>query len=123
MLLVAARVVGLGALLGSDVPDPVSIDASTRLSGELSLARPRQRFVLEASRSGEVTFETRSGLDLYLELDRVEGTAHTRVGEDDDSGEGVHARLTAAITPGHYELVVRPYSATTGPYVVEISVR
>jgi hypothetical protein len=45
------------------------------------------------------------------------------VGEDDDSGEGVHARLTAAITPGHYELVVRPYSATTGPYVVEISVR
>jgi hypothetical protein len=93
------------------------------VSGELSLARPRQRFWLEASRSGEVTIETRSGLDLYLELDRVEGTTRTRVSEDDDSGEGVDARLTSPFTPGRYELVVRPYAATTGPFVVEITTR
>jgi uncharacterized membrane protein YeiB len=127
-LLVAARVVGLSTMLGGAASgtvslDAVSLDAGSHVSGELSLARPRQRFWLEASRSGEVTIETRSGLDLYLELDRVEGTTRTRVSEDDDSGEGVDARLTSPFTPGRYELVVRPYAATTGPFVVEITTR
>jgi uncharacterized protein len=121
VLLVAARTLGLGTLLGAAGAELHSFDTSARLEGELSLARPRQRFAFEASQDREVTIETRSGLDLYLELDRLEGTARTRVSEDDDSGEGVDARLTAEITPGRYELVVRPYAATTGPFVVEIT--
>ena len=123
VLLLAARVAGLGVLWDAGADEVRSLDDSSRLSGELSLVRPRQRFSFEVSRPGEVTIETRSGLDLYLELDRVEGDARTRVSEDDDSGEGVDARLTTAVERGRYELLVRPYAATTGPFVVEVTAR
>jgi hypothetical protein len=121
VLLVAARIVGLDP--GHDERAPIAIDGSETFAGELSLLSPRRRYTLSVGRPLDVTIETRSGLDLYLELDRRDGAATTRIAEDDDGGEGLDARIEASLSPGTYTLLVRPYAATTGPFVVDVAHR
>ena len=60
---------------------------------------------------------TRSGLDVYLEV-RREGVM---IVQDDDSGPGFDSRIAATLGPGRYDIDVRPYSAATGPFVLEIA--
>lgn len=42
------------------------------------------------------------------------------VDEDDDSGPHLDARLVTTLAPGRYDVDVRPYSASTGPFVLEV---
>ncbi len=82
----------------------------------LSLLHPRDVYKLTLAQPAHVTFTTRSGLDLFLELH--EGTRF--IAEDDDSGPGLDAEIEADLQPGTYEVLVRPFASTTGPYVLDV---
>jgi uncharacterized protein len=116
--LVFARVLGTGG--GTD-EEVVVLDAASVRGGELTLLHPRHVIHLEVPRLTRVVVETRSGMDLYLELDRIDGTTRRRMAEDDDGGDGLDARIETHLMSGTHELVVRPYGAVTGPFVVTIT--
>ena len=93
------------------------LPVGSETSSELSLLCPRVRFALELDGPTPLVLSTRSGLDVYLEV-RREGAM---IVEDDDSGPGFDSRIEATLGPGRYDVDVRPYSAATGPFVLEIA--
>jgi len=103
------------------VADP-AIDCGTpraltgRHTSELTLTCPQRAFVLSVESEREVTLETRSSLDSYLEL-YLDGE---RVAEDDDSGHELNARITQTLAPGVYRVVVRPYAQSLGPFSLSV---
>ena len=82
----------------------------------LSLLHPRDVYKLTLAHPAHVTLTTRSGLDLFLELH--EGTRF--IAEDDDSGPGLDGEIEANLEPGTYEIIVRPFASTTGPYALDV---
>jgi uncharacterized membrane protein YeiB len=121
LALAVARLTGLplAATTGPalEVPTPAPLFAA----GELTLLGMRAEHRLDVRAPTHVILETRSGADLYLELDGVgpDGT-RTRLGEDDDGGDGLDARLELDLAPGEHRVIVRPYAATTGPFLLEV---
>ena len=103
------------------VADP-AIDCGTptalvdRRTSELTLTCPQRAFVLSVESERTVTLETRSSLDSYIELYR-DGE---RIGQDDDSGHELNARLTQKLAPGVYRIVVRPYAQSLGPFSLSV---
>lgn len=93
-----------------------AIDAPSEVASELTLLCPRARFSLALDAPTPLVLTTRSGLDVYLEV-RRDGRM---IVEDDDSGPGFDSRIEATLGPGRYEVDVRPYSAATGPFVLEL---
>ena len=91
------------------------LDVGTTLSS-LSLLHTRDVYELTLAQPAHLTLTTRSGLDLYLELH--EGTR--LVAEDDDSGAGLDAQIEADLEAGVYEVIVRPFASTTGPYALDV---
>ena len=77
---------------------------------------PRDVYKLTLAHPAHVTLTTRSGLDLFLELH--EGSRF--IAEDDDSGPGLDAEIEADLEPGTYEIIVRPFASTTGPYALDV---
>ena len=53
---------------------------------------------------------------MHVEVHREDDGA--LVAADDDSGPGLDAQLHTALAPGRYDVLVRPYSATSGPFVL-----
>ncbi len=96
-------------------PERVAV-TSGETHGGLSLFCPRARYALTLEAPTTVTLATRSGLDVYLEVHR-EGRM---IVEDDDSGPHLDARIVTTLAPGRYDVDVRPYSASTGPFVLEV---
>ena len=93
------------------------LQAGTTLSS-LSLTHTRDFHKLTLAHAAHVTLDTRSGLDLYLEL--REGDRW--IAEDDDSGAGLDAHIEADLQPGTYAITVRPFAATTGTYALDVAV-
>jgi hypothetical protein len=88
-------------------------------ASELTLICPRARFAIELDAPTPLVLTTRSGLDVYLEV-RREGAM---IVQDDDSGPGFDSRIEATLGPGRYDVDVRPYSAATGPFVLDVQLR
>lgn len=122
VLLVAIALLPAADVIGVAPPTPrcvdrFGIDVGSETSGQLTLLCPRARFAIELDAPTPLVLTTRSGLDIYLEV-RREGRM---IVEDDDSGPGFDARISATLGPGRYDVDVRPYSAATGPFVLEIT--
>jgi uncharacterized protein len=119
-LVLTSRVFGL-APPRTSCGSTTSITDVGSVRGELSLLCPRTWLTLDVTQAERATFSTRSGVDVYLEVHRAphHGPA-TLVAEDDDSGPGLDARLTTELAPGRYDVLVRPYSAVTGPFALQI---
>ena len=109
-LVFSARILG-----GPRASAPLRV--GTTLSS-LSLTHTRDFHKLTLARAAHVTLDTRSGLDLYLEL--REGDRW--IAEDDDSGAGLDAHIEADLQPGTYAITVRPFAATTGTYALDVAV-
>lgn len=109
-LVLALRVVGDEARWGCPPSDTIA----HRANGQLTLTCPRQSYELALDEAREVTLETHSGQDLFLELYDGE----RRVAENDDGGEGLDARIVVTLAPGRYRVIVRPFDAATGGYVL-----
>jgi uncharacterized protein len=95
----------------------LSLATHIETPGQLTLLCPRARYAITLDAPTPLVIATRSGLDVYLEV-RREGVM---IVEDDDSGPGLDARITATLGPGRYDVDVRPYSAATGPFVLSIA--
>lgn len=96
--------------------DRVGLTLGSETPGQLTLLCPRSRYALELDVPTPLVLTTRSGLDVYLEVRR----GGVMITQDDDSGPGFDSRITATLGPGRYDIDVRPYSAATGPFVLEI---
>lgn len=120
VLVLASRIVGLTPPRLGCGTEPTITDVG-RGVGELTLLCPRMWITLDVTEAERATLSTRSGADIYLELHRAphEGRA-TLLAEDDDSGPDLDAQLTANLAAGRYDLLVRPYSAVTGPFSVTV---
>lgn len=113
-VLLAVRIVGVPGT--SDV-----LEGLEPRAGQLTLIHQRVSHSVVLAERRSVSFTTRSGLDLYLELDQLTGDGGVvRLAEDDDGGEGTEARILRELSPGRYRVTVRPYGAVTGPYRLEI---
>jgi uncharacterized protein len=90
-----------------------------RVTEELTVLCPRRRFAIEVDERTAVSIGVRAAGDTYLELREGEFLAS----EDDDSGPGTDPEMQIVLKPGRYELLVRPFSASNGPFVLSIDRR
>jgi uncharacterized membrane protein YeiB len=120
-LAVAIALLPIADVLGTTPPTPHcdgrrSIALHSATASQITLLCPRARFSLDLDTAAPTLLTTRSGMDVYLEV-REHGAM---VAEDDDSGVGLDSRIERTLGPGHYEVDVRPYSASTGPFVLVV---
>ncbi|MFP2905618.1 metallophosphoesterase [Pyxidicoccus sp. 3LFB2] len=78
------------------------------------------RFRLELSAPATVTLDLTSSVDTYLFLLNQDGSQ--RLGEDDDSGDGLNSRVTVSLGAGRYMLVAATYApGMRGDFTVHTS--
>lgn len=79
-------------------------------------------FKFNATKAGRYTVETMGPTDVTMSLFGPNSQTK-QVGQDDDSGEGSNAKITAELVPGTYFVQVRHYNRIggTGTYSVRVS--
>jgi uncharacterized membrane protein YeiB len=113
------------SLFGIDVPRAGCPRAAQPLrpggafAGELTALCRDQWIELDIPDERDVSISTMSGLDIYLEL-RPRSRGREPLAVDDDSGPGFNARLSSRLPAGTYSVLVHPWRAGTGPYVVRV---
>lgn len=109
-IVVALQIVGAPPRLAcADKPE-----LGARSVSALTLLCRTQGFTFAVNERADVTLETHSARDLYLELYR-DGEM---IAQNDDGGEGANARLTATLEPGAYAIRIRPYQSAVGPFAL-----
>ena len=113
----------IGVCYPFDKPDPAqgeeiavggSVSASIGKHGEEDVYR------LQIAAAGEYTIETQGQTDVVMSL-LGPGSLTRLVAEDDDSGAGRNARITANLKKGEYWVRVRHYKPTgTGKYKLSV---
>jgi hypothetical protein len=107
-----------GASSTPSLPAAEPVSVNSRISSSLVDGQERRLYRFVITQHTMVTLELHSDYDNYLEL--YDGSAITRIATDDDSGEGLNARLVSALGPGIYHVLVRPYSSGRGPFTLTI---
>jgi uncharacterized membrane protein YeiB len=100
-----------------DVAEPLRPGDS--FVGELTALCRDQWVEIELAEPRDITFSTSSGLDIYLEVHERPG-GREPVAVDDDSGPGFNARLTRRQGAGRAAILLHPWRAGTGPYVLRV---
>ncbi len=79
-------------------------------------------FRFTATKPGSYTVETMGSTDLIMSLFGPNSQTQ-QVGQDDDSGDGSNAKITADLVPGTYFVQIRHYNTAggTGAYGVTVS--
>lgn len=108
---IGLQAVGTNLAPGCPAERPI---AANGVMGALSLTCGRRSFALELAERSDVTLETISNRDLYLEL--YDGDA--LLFENDDGGQRLNARLVATLEPGAYRVIVRPYHSDVGAFLL-----
>ncbi|MGE0789294.1 MAG: DUF418 domain-containing protein [Sandaracinaceae bacterium] len=88
--------------------------------GEVTVGCQSNAYTFELDEPMLVILATHSDHDLMIELHDglvMEG-GETLIAEDDDSGVGLDARLARRLEPGMYRVVVHPFSATVGGFLL-----
>ena len=103
---------------------PVVTDAATltvdgpKVEGSIGAAGEEDLYAFDVASDGLYEVTTRGSTDVYLSLFGPDSDTDL-VGEDDDSGYGVNARVRAGLTPGRYVAQVRHYRPSgTGSYSI-----
>lgn len=96
-------------------PPPAPLTLGSAVTSQLTMLCPHAHFALALDARSGLELETRSGTDVLVEVRREDGEL---VASDDDSGPGLDAYVRTALPPGRYDVLVRPYSATSGPFVI-----
>jgi hypothetical protein len=105
----SAPVVGDAVPLAVDGP---KVDATIGAAGEEDL------YAFDVTSDGLYEVTTRGSTDVYLTLFGPNSETDL-VGEDDDGGYGVNARVRAGLTPGRYVAQVRHHASSgTGAYSI-----
>ena len=99
---------------GQEIAVGASVSADIGKHGEEDLYR------LQIAEAGKVTIETQGRTDVVMSL-LGPGSQTKLVAEDDDSGDGRNARITASLTKGEYWVRVRHFKPTgTGQYKLSV---
>lgn len=79
-------------------------------------------FKFNATKAGRYTVETMGSTDVIMSLFGPNSQTK-QIAQDDDSGEGSNAKITADLQPGTYFVQVRHYNKTggTGTYSIRVS--
>jgi len=97
----------------------LTVDAPAT-SGSIGTAGETDLYQFTVGAVGRYLVETRGQTDTMLALYGVNSPT-TLIAEDDDSGYGYNARVTAALLPGEYWARVRHYSSSgTGKYSIRV---
>lgn len=104
---------------GNDLPH-LTVDGEA-IDGSIDTAAEEDQFILDVTDSGTYTVETEGSTDVVMAVFGPD-TRERRIGVDDDSGQGLNARLRIDLDKGEYYVVVRHYSQRgRGAYRVKVS--
>lgn len=119
----------IGSLRGYPKPTTVETGPTELTVAELTptqaaIGAPGEEdlFKFNAAKAGRYTIETIGPTDVIMSLFGPNSQTK-QVAQDDDSGEGSNAKITAELVPGIYFVQVRHYNKTggTGTYSVRVS--
>jgi hypothetical protein len=98
---------------------PTPIQLNQVVQGELTTFHTRRAYELSLAQPTQVTIAATSSWDNFLEL--YLGSSGQIFLQDDDSGGGRNAMISAMLAAGTYTVVVRPFSNATGPFSLTVS--
>jgi len=105
-------------------PGPMELTVAELTPTQAAIGAPGEEdlFKFNATKPGRYTVETSGSTDVIMSLFGPNSQTK-QVAQDDDSGEGSNAKITAELAPGTYIVQVRHYnkSAGTGAYSVRVS--
>jgi astacin (peptidase family M12A)/pre-peptidase len=103
-------------------PTELTVAELTPTQAAIGAPGEEDLFKFNATTAGRYTVETMGPTDVIMSLFGPNSQT-TQVGQDDDSGEGSNAKITAELVPGTYFVQVRHYNTIggTGTYSVRAS--
>ena len=113
----------IGVCYPFDKPDPAKgeeIAVGGTVSASIGKHGEEDVYRLQIAAAGEYTVETQGQTDVVMAL-LGPGSLTRLVAEDDDSGAGRNARITASLKKGEYWVRIRHYKPTgTGKYKLSV---
>lgn len=106
-------------LTSGDMGDLATLDLNeTATEGSIDYARQRIRYALAIARPSTVTVMVEGhGLDPTVAIFDESGS---RLGFDDDGGQGTNARLRRSLQTGNYIIEVAGYGRSTGSFALTV---
>lgn len=105
-------------------PDIVELPVieATAVAAQIGQPGEEDLFKFNAATAGLYAVETEGPTDVMMKLFGPNSQT-SLIAEDDDSGSGRNARITAELSPGTYLVQVRHFNLTggTGPYSIRVS--
>ena len=103
-------------------PTELTVAELTPTQAAIGAAGEEDLFKFTAAKAGRYTVETMGSTDVIMSLFGPNSQTQ-QIGQDDDSGEGSNAKITADLVPGTYFVQVRHFNTTagTGAYSVRVS--
>ena len=106
------------------VAGPTELQVAELTPTQASIGAPGEEdlFKFNATKAGRYTVETMGSTDVVMSLFGPNSQTK-QIAQDDDSGEGSNAKITADLQPGTYFVQVRHYNKTggTGTYSIRVS--
>jgi hypothetical protein len=100
----------------------LKVNASRRTAASIGKAGEEDLFKFTVTTGGNHIIDTKGPTDVVMRLFGPNSATNV-IAEDDDSGEGTNARITAGLVPGQYYAQVRHYNRTGGKGDYTIRVR
>jgi Astacin (Peptidase family M12A) len=100
----------------------VQLGVTEVLGATAAIGQPGEEdlFSFQATKPGQYTIQTEGGLDVLMKLFGPDSSTQF-ITEDDDSGLGSNARISAELLPGKYFIQVRHFDpAATGSYQIKV---
>jgi len=117
-----------GALMYPGVGSPaplgtaLKVNAAKRTGASIGKAGEEDLFTFTASRDGRYVIGTSGPTDVVMKLFGP-GSQTSLIAEDDDSGQGLNARVAADLVAGEYFVQVRHYNKRSGTGKYSVGVR
>jgi hypothetical protein len=94
--------------------------AEVRVEGSITRPRGHQRYTFTVYHRRQVTISVEGeGGELDPTVELID-EAGQRVAFDDDSGEGTNASVSAELSEGNYEILVRGFRRSTGSFLLTL---
>ncbi|MGF1644215.1 MAG: hypothetical protein ACFCUJ_11265, partial [Thiotrichales bacterium] len=99
----------------------LTIDAPTATAADIGTPGEEDVFRFVTEQGGRHVIETSGNTDVVMQLFGPDSQT-TLIAEDDDSGQGLNARIAAELIPGQYWAQVRHYrqASGTGQYGIRV---
>jgi hypothetical protein len=99
----------------------LTVNAEPRTKGSIGKFGEEDLYTFTAESEGRYVIDTLGNTDVVMKLFGPNKET-TLIGEDDDSGVGTNARISADLIPGTYYVQVRHFSreSGTGDYTIKV---